>query len=272
MRPLSLTLVLVFLVLPACAQPPEKKEPSSGSDQWISLFNGKDLKGWTPKIKGFPLGVNHANTFRVENGVLKVSYDGYEKFDRKFGHLFYEPEHSHYIIELEYRFIGDQATGGPGWAFRNSGIMIHGQSPKTMKEGQDFPVSIEVQLLGGKEKGKRSTGNLCTPGTHVVMKDKLVTRHCISSTSDTFRGDQWVKASVEVHGNDKIRHRINGKVVLEYTKPQLDPKDGDAKAWLALRNGDKMLTKGSISLQAESHGCEFRNIRLKKLPATSKGK
>ena len=46
---------------------------SAGSDDWIQLFNGKDLEGWTPKFTGYPLGVNHLNTFRVEDGLFKVS-------------------------------------------------------------------------------------------------------------------------------------------------------------------------------------------------------
>ena len=39
---------------------------------WIALFNGKDLDGWTPKIKGYAAGENYGDTFRVEDGVLKV--------------------------------------------------------------------------------------------------------------------------------------------------------------------------------------------------------
>ena len=81
--------------------------PQDGKEQWISLFNGKDLDGWTPKIKGYNLGENYADTFRVENGVLKVAYDKYPRFDGKFGHLFYKTPYSHYRLRIEYRFVGD---------------------------------------------------------------------------------------------------------------------------------------------------------------------
>jgi hypothetical protein len=229
--------------------------------EWISLFNGKDLTGWTPKITGYELGENPGNTFRVEDGVLKVAYDRYDKFEGKFGHLFYKTPFSHYRFRLEYRFVGRQTFGGPGWAFRNSGIMIHCQEPKTMGKDQNFPVCIEVQLLGGNGQEKRSTGNLCTPGTNVVMDDTLVTQHCINSSSETYHGDQWVKAEVEVHGDGVIRHIINDKIVLQYTDSQLDPRDADAKK--LLENGaEKMLGSGYISLQAESHPCEFRQIEI----------
>jgi len=233
---------------------------SSNKDKWITLFNGKDLDGWTPKIKGYALGENFGNTFRVEDGVIKVAYDQYEKFDGRFGHLFYAEPFSHYRLRLDYRFTGEQTPGGPGWAFRNSGVMLHCQDPKTMRKDQDFPVCIEAQLLGGNGKNERSTGNMCSPGTHIVMEDQLVTNHCVSSKSKTFHGDQWVTFEVEVRGNGVVKHIINGEEVMQYEQPQLDEKDADAKK--LIKNGDKMLRSGYFSLQAESHACEFRNIKI----------
>ena len=233
---------------------------SSKKSRWLNLFNGKNLDGWKVKITGHKLNDNYGNTFRVEDGVMKVSYDKYDQFGGKFGHIFYKNKFSHYILRLEYRFVGEQVPGGPGWALRNSGIMLHCQSPESMRKEQNFPVSIEVQLLGGNGKDKRSTANLCTPGTHIVMDGKLVTRHCNSSKSKTYHGDQWVTIQVEVRGNSTIKHIMDGKVVLEYEKPQLDEKDPDAKN--LIKNGDKMLHEGYISLQSESHPVEFRKIQL----------
>jgi len=243
----------------------KQKQAPAEKEKWISLFNGKDLTGWTPKFSGYDPGVNYKDTFRVEDGVLKVAYDQYEQFDGKFGHLFYEHEYSHYRLRVEYRFVGEQVPGAPGWAYRNNGVMVHGQSAKSMRKDQDFPVSIEVQMLGGDGTHDRPTGNLCTPGTHVVMDEKLVKRHCFNSTSETFHGDQWVTLEIEVRGNEVIRHSINGEVVLEYNTPQLDPGDVDAKALIEARDGELMLDRGTISLQAESHGCEFRGIELLEL-------
>ena len=233
---------------------------TAGAGGWISLFNGENLDGWKVKITGYELGDNYGNTFRVADGLLKVAYDQYDKFDGRFGHLFYKDKFSHYRMRLEYRFVGRQTPGGPGWAFRNSGVMIHGQSPESMRKDQDFPVSIEVQLLGGNGTDDRSTGNLCTPGTHVVMDDALVTRHCISSSSQTYHGDQWVTMEIEVHGDSVIKHIVNGQVVIEYESPQLDEKDPDAQRMIV--NDAKMLHGGSISLQAESHPVEFRKVEI----------
>lgn len=238
----------------------DKQETPEG---WISLFNGRDLEGWQPKIVGHELGENVADTFRVEDGLLKVRYDKYGEFGRQFGHLFYKEPFSHYLLRVEYRFVGEQARGGPDWAFRNSGVMLHCEPPESMEKDQEFPVSIEVQFLGGKAEGERSTANLCTPGTHVTMDGKLITRHCTNSTSKTYRGDQWVVVEVEVRGHEVMRHKIEGRTVLEYHEPQLDEQDPHASQ-LAKKQGKKV-SSGYISLQAESHPIEFRRVELKKL-------
>ncbi len=248
--------LLLFLgLLPAAiGQGPRRED-------WIQLFNGKDLREWAVKIKGYPLHENFGNTFRVENGLLKVSYDHYKTFDERFGHIFYRGKFSYYIIAVEYRFVGEQAPGGPGWAYRNSGIMVHGQAPETMGKDQDFPISIEVQLLGGSGTGTRTNANLCTPGANVEMDGKLITRHCVNSSSQTYNGDQWVRVEAEVHGSEEIRHRVNGETVLVYQRPQIG--GGNVSGYdPAVKKDGMLLEEGSISLQSESHPIEFRKVEL----------
>lgn len=229
--------------------------------EWIQLFNGKDLRDWTVKITGYEAGDNFGNTFRVENGLMKVSYDHYEKFDNRFGHIFYKEKFSHYIIAAEYRFTGEQATGGPGWALRNSGIMIHGQTPESMGRNQDFPISIEVQLLGGSGSGTRTTANLCTPGTNVVIDGKLFTPHCLNSKSKTYHGEQWVRVEAEVLGSGRVRHIIDGETVLSYEQAQIGGGAVNNYDPAAKRDG-MLLEEGTISLQSESHPVEFRKVEL----------
>jgi hypothetical protein len=247
---------LLVMLWPVHVQAQDRTE----AGHWVPLFNGKDLDGWKVKIKGYDLGDNYGDTFRVENGVLKVSYDHYSKFDQKFGHLFYKAPFSHYKLRVEYRFVGDQCPGGPTWALRNSGVMIHGQTPESMRKDQDFPVSIEVQFLGGNGRDERPTANVCSPGTHIVMGGKLITQHCNNSTSKTYHGDQWVNVEVEVHGNGNIVHKVDGETVLEYEKPQYDDRDPDGKR--LIKNGEKMISEGTISLQSESHPIEFRKVEI----------
>src|SRR5690606_39475466 len=180
--------------------------PSSANDlpSPIQLFNGKDIDDWTAKIRLHEVGENYANTFRVEDGLLKVRYDGYDEFNQQYGHLAYNTPYSYYLLRVEYRFVDEQVKGGEGWAWRNSGAMLHGQPPTTMLKDQDFPISIEGQLLGGNGKEERTTSNLCTPGTNVVIDDTLFTPHCTSSTSKTYHGDEWVTADFLVLGDSLI--------------------------------------------------------------------
>ena len=260
-----MALLLGALCMGSCQSPLHDEAPNApGSDAapgWIQLFNGHDLNDWKVKINHHPLGENFADTFRVQDGLLCIDYQSYENFEGQFGHLFYKTPYSNYRLRVEYRFLGEQLTGGPGWALRNSGIMLHCQAPESMGLDQEFPVSIEVQMLGGNGSSKRPTGNLCTPGTHVVMQDQLIKRHCTDSTSKTYHGDQWVTLEVEVRGNRVIRHIMDGQVVLEYSAPQLDEGDANAQALIAA-GASIALEGGYISLQSESHPLEFRKVEL----------
>ncbi len=232
---------------------------------WETIFNGKDLTGWQIKITGCEAGDNYLNTFQVRDDKLIVSYDNYESFDNRFGHLFYKEKLSHFKLQLEYRFTGQQVPGAPEWAYRNSGIKFHSQAPEDIPKDQTLLVAIEAQLLGGNGTDDRPTGNVCTAGTHIEMDGELVTQHCINSSSLTYHGDEWVTIEIEVHGNEQVIHRVNGNEVLRYEKPQLD--DSDSFAQQLLEDGvPRMLQDGYIALQAESHPVEFRNIRLMRLP------
>ena len=244
-----------------------KTKPSDESSEWIQLLAEDNLDDWTVKIKGYEVGNNYANTFRMEDGILKVRYDdeAYPTFDNRFGHLFYKDTFSHYLLRLEYRFVGKQSTGAPGWAFRNSGIMFHGQSAESMELDQDFPVSIEYQLLGSDSTRQQVTGSVCTPGTNIVMNNELILDHCTQSSSDSYMDDQWVTAELEVRGNEIVKHIINGDTVMVYNHPQLDEREQYYKKILGLNNGEIQLSRGTISLQSEGHPCDFRKVEIKVL-------
>ncbi|WP_218032971.1 3-keto-disaccharide hydrolase [Brevifollis gellanilyticus] len=253
-----LAVLALWSVLTASAAAEEEK--------WISLFNGKDLSGWTIKIAKHPLGENFANTFRVEEGILKVSYDGYEKFDQQYGHLFTNLAYSHYVLRMEYRFTGRMMADAPKYVNLNSGVMLHAQPPQSMRFDQGFPSSLEMQFLADEGKGARPTGNLCTPGTHVEMAGELFTKHIAKSSSSTFPAEEWVRAEVEVRGHDEIIHRINGVEVLRYQRPVLDPACTIAPAKdITDAGGDVKLGYGHIALQAEGQPVWFRKIELMSL-------
>jgi len=264
----------LFLIAVAGADPPSSSSDASelpgdqvASESWVPLFNQKDLEGWTYKETGTAVGEDPSNVVSVRDGRLVLDYAGWDRFEGRFGHLCRRIPHSDYRIRVVYRFFGEQAPGGPGWAFRNSGIMIHAQDPATMRIDQDFPVSIEVQLLGGfdDEEIRRPTANLCTPGTNVEIDGRLYTAHCRNSGSQTQPADVWVTVEVEVRGDREVIHRVDGREVMRYRRPQLDSRDRDARAMLERRNGDSRLQEGWIALQGESHPVEFKSVELQVL-------
>ncbi|MDE0861924.1 MAG: DUF1080 domain-containing protein [Akkermansiaceae bacterium] len=255
-RPL---LVSLSLILPLSADEPG----------WVTLFNGKDLSGWTPKIAKHPLGENTFDTFRVEDGILKCEYGKYPSFDKRFGHLYTDLAYSYYILRMEYKFAGKMMADAPGYVNLNSGVMAHSQPPQSMTLEQGFPASIEFQFLADEGKGPRPTGNVCTPGTNIEIDGKLVTQHIVQSSAPNLPANQWVSIEMEVRGDEEIIHRVNGKEVLRYQKPQLDPKGRVIETESLFQAGAPLrLTSGHIALQAEGQPVWFRNIQLKQLEPT----
>jgi hypothetical protein len=237
------------------------------AEQWYDLFNGKDLSGWTIKIATRPLNENYANTFQVSDGILKASYDGYDKFQNRFGHLFTNQAYSDYVLRLEYRIVGQGLADAPHWTKLNSGVMIHSQSPLSMRLEQSFPVSMEFQFLAAGATAGKQTANAVSPGTNLELKGQLVTDHIIDSSAKMPPPNEWVVAEVEVRGNREVVHRINGVEVLRYQHPQLDPRDADAKQLLAA-GAPLQLSFGHIALQAEGQPIWFRNIKIRPLLPT----
>ncbi len=260
-------LIFTLFLLNACKDSSDDKADKASvekveADAWMTLFNGKDLDDWIPKVGGFEPGVNGLNTFRVNDGILDINYDDYDTFTNQYGHIFYKEPFSSYHMEVEYRFKGEQTPGGQGWAFRNSGIMFHSQDPMTMTKEQAFPICVEFQFLGGNGTDERSTGNLCTPNSHVNIDGELVKTHCINSVSKTYHGDQWVRAGLIVYEDSIVHHLIEGDTVMTYTKPIFDAENNPGGS--EYKEGDPMKS-GYVALQAESHPMEYRSVKIKKL-------
>jgi hypothetical protein len=232
---------------------------------WIKLFNGKDLTGWTVKVHHHETGVNFGNTFRAEDGMIKVRYDQYDEFNDQFAHLYYNQPFSKFHLKLDYRFVGQLQKGAPSYTLLNSGVMYHSQDPRTMLKEQNWPISVEMQFLAGLgDNQPRPTGNMCSPGTEIVYQGKLYPDHCLNSTSKTYDRDAWVHAELIVLGDSLITHIINGDTVLQYSKPTMGGGvvDGyDKRIW----QPGKRLTSGFIALQSEGQPIDFRNIELRNL-------
>ena len=255
---------LLLALIPAftsCNQ----EQNSNEKEEWVSLFNGEDIDDWIVKIHHHETGENFGNTFRVEDGIIKVRYDEYEAFNDQFGHLYYKEPFSSYHLVVEYRILDGFKEDAPSYAVRNSGIMFHSQDPKTMPREQDWPISVEFQLLAGLDDGKpRPTGNMCSPGTDIVYQGEIYPDHCLNSSSKTYGINEWVRAELIVLGDSLITHVINGDTVLQYSKPQIgggvvnnyDP---------AIKQDGKPLKEGFIALQSEGQPVDFRKVEIREL-------
>ncbi|CAN5162409.1 DUF1080 domain-containing protein [soil metagenome] len=257
----SQALVCTLFLLASC----NPSGPREDKGEWITLFNGTDIKDWIVKIHHHEAGVNFGNTFRVEDSIIRVVYDQYGQFDDQFGHLYYKKQFSNFHLKLEYRFVGELQPGAPSYTLRNSGVMFHSQDPHTMPKEQNWPISVEMQFLGGLSDGKpRSTGNMCSPGTEIVYNGSIYPDHCLNSTSKTYDGDQWVKAELIVFGDSLVTHIINGDTVLRYSKPQMGGgvvQGFDSTLW----KPGQLLSSGFIALQSEGQPVDFRRISIREL-------
>lgn len=269
MKANNIFLLIILVSILSC----NSRHEIDSSEEWQPLFNKKDLTGWNIKITHHNLNENFNNNFLVKDGLLRVDYSGFKNFDGAFGHLYYNKPFSYYKVRTEYRFYGKQLEGGPNYAYLNSGIMLHSQSAETVGKDQSFPVSLEMQFLTSDSTHKRPTGNLCTPGTEVMMKGSKVNDHCIDATSKEFGEGEWVTAEAVVLDDSVIYHIINGDTVLTYERPVIGGGfvnsefnwtaggfGADSLQWIQKQN--KPLSSGYIALQAESHPLEFRKVEL----------
>lgn len=271
----KILLILVIFGIFSCKSEKQAPIKTVNNEEWISLFNGKDLSNWTIKFTGENLNENYKETFIVEDSMIRIKYDNYENFNDKFAHMYYNTPFSYYKLKFDYRFTGKQTEGGSHWNVRNSGVMLHSQSAKSNAYNQNFPVSVELQLLGGLDDNKeRTTGNVCTPGTAVVMGDTINYEHCVKSNSKTYFGDQWVHAEAIVLGGESMTFIIEQDTVLKFNLPQIGATEPNAyykgENWTNWgmnpedwkNKAGEILTEGYISLQAESHPIDFKNLEL----------
>lgn len=252
-------LTAIAVVVFACSS------QKAAESEWVKLFNGKDVNDWIVKIHHHEAGVNAQNTFRVEDGIIKVRYDQYGDFNDQFGHLYYKTPFSHFHLIVEYRFFGQLQKGAPEYTLLNSGVMFHSQDPRSMPKEQNWPISVEMQFLAGLGDGEpRPTGNMCSPGTDIEYQGKKHDEHCLNSSSKTYAADEWIKAELIVLGDSLITHIINGDTVLQYSKPTMGGgvvNGYDSTLW----QPGKPLTAGYIALQSEGQPIDFRRVELRNL-------
>ena len=117
-----LAIFLLLLLFYSCGKSESKTTVKSTEAEWETIFNGKNLEGWTAKLQHHESGDNYANTFLVVDGIIQVNYDGYERFDERYGHLFYKKPYSSFHLKFDYRFTDQWMEDAPSYTYRNSGV------------------------------------------------------------------------------------------------------------------------------------------------------
>ena len=237
------------------------------NEGWTNLFDGDSLNGWEMKIAGYELNNNYRNTFSVKDGAIRVSYENYDSFDDKFGHIFYtKSKFKNYHLKIDYRFYGEHANlfknEDEAWNYKNSGVMLHSEDPSKMFIDQEFPVSIEAQFLGGSGERDRPTLNMCSPGTEVDINGSQAMDHCISSSSNTYHNENWISVEFIVYSDSIVHHVIGKDTVMTYSNIKIV---GEYLSDNFLNKVGEPLNEGYISLQSEGHPIEFKNIRIREL-------
>ncbi|MEP6845811.1 MAG: DUF1080 domain-containing protein [Panacibacter sp.] len=230
------------------------------TENWVSLFNGKNLDNWIPKIAGYKLGENFGNTFRMQDGILSTRYNAYDSFNNRFGALYYNKKFTNFRLKVEYRFVGETTPGAPSWGFKDGGIQYFCQPPETIGINQSFPVCLEYNLLGSDGETERGTGEICASGMYVEINGKRNASYCTPPlVKKAFDDDQWITAEIDVQ-NGRITHFVNGEQILQFENPKYDSENELAKKFIV--NGVEMVKDGYISLQSNSHPMDFKSIEI----------
>ena len=242
-----------------CFHAPRAQTPADTA--WINLI--QNFSDWDLKLRYQNLNVNWNNTFQMVGGVLTVDYSNYVDFTNEpFGHACYKVRpFSYYYLRAEYQVWGNQVPLGPGWALQNNGFMLHSQSMASMGLNQDFPMSLEAQLLGPGNGS--STMNLCTPGSAfytTATGGTVNLNHCINATSQPRAAVNtgWQPVSALVLADSVVRHYVNNVLVLTYYRTV--QYQGNVSGNTITITNNAPLNQGYITIQAESHPYRFRRI------------
>lgn len=135
---LAVFFLLSVILVAACPETARAQDTEAGDQQtgeWISLFDGKSLEGWTAG--------GNAGTFSVDSG--RIVAHGPR------AHLFYSgPVRDHHFEDFEFRA---EVMTTPG---SNSGVYFH-----TSFQEEGWPSEgFEIQVNNSYEHDHRRTGSL----------------------------------------------------------------------------------------------------------------
>ena len=172
MRISLLALTLILLSLVSC---------KSMENEWVDLFNGKDLDGWKAN--------ENSGSFRIEEGALVCSGNR--------GHLFYETEKPYKNFEL----LAEIKT----LPLANSGIYFHTSFQETEWPETGYEVQVNNSHIGANNyRETKKTGSLyAVRNVHYNMVND----------------NEWFTLRVKVIENH-VEVFVNDMKVVDYIQPE----------------------------------------------------
>jgi hypothetical protein len=189
--------VLMFAVLCTMAATAQNSKPKLPGEDWVSLFNGKDLNGWINVGK---------EKWQVEDGTIHGM-----AISKEYGYLRTEKNYKDFHLSLKFKCEGD---GNSGVFFR---VEFKPGTPEVI-QGPQF----EIDCTLGKH----------TAGIYDVGRGWIVWPS--PENEIVVRREEWNEYLLKVEGNHFVS-RLNGVLMVDFTDPK--PRGEDGGIALQLHSG-----------------------------------
>ena len=179
--------------------------PILPGEDWIRLFNGKDLAGWVEVGK---------EKWTVEDGAIHGI-----AISKAYGYLKTEKKYKDFVLSLHFKCEGDG----------NSGVFFHTDfKPGTPNVSQGLQFEVDCSMM-------KHTGGLYGDGRGWIVWPA-------AENESVVRRGEWNEYVLQVVGNRYIS-RLNGVVMVDFTDPKEEDENGSIALQLHAGGGAEMRFK-----------------------------
>jgi hypothetical protein len=251
-------------------------------NQWVQVFNHKDLSHLHPLIHGWKYDDNHYNTFRVDpaTGYLVNSLADYPGGAKGYGGhcglLYVDRYLTDYRLRIEYHFL---PTGDGN---NNGGMEVFCQDPSQVTGDPMYAPGLEIQVIaqctngcsGGTTKAGDGSNNLsiCQPtpvrASTVMGNPNAGTTNCTPGSYAILpKATQWVTIECEIHPNNtsKCWNCFEGDPTPSTPFPSCNPDISQRPdiTFSGVHDNSGMLKGGYFApIQSEAQEQEYRTIEI----------
>ncbi len=251
--------VLLAAVLAGGSSLDTQPAPSSDSDGWVPLFNGKNFDGWYTFLPSTGKNADPNGVFKVENGMIHILDIPVTAGKQEFGYLATVREFGRCRIRAEFKW-GAKRFPPRQEDKRDSGLLYYFTGPDKI-----WPRALELQIQETDVgdlwilDGMKVTTKVETDGYPMYVLSgplKTQTHGRIIKFGDFEDRNGWNTVEAILDG-DRITHLVNGRAVMRAWDIQQTSLDNPSLSVPA--------TGGRIMLQAEGAEIWFRNVQMKPL-------